>query len=281
MQTNILNILKSKKKEKNPINDLENLDKLYYFVWTYPKCGTTSLSMALQYSINKEYDYTNVVHCHSEKCFNKIFDIDQNIPLDILDLVKYQKRKPIIFQLFRNPIDRLLSNYNHLNNKNPNFKSFKDWIVENGVGVDQKYYENKLGYRLKNLQYDKKNKLLLIEKEKYYIYFTTLEHIYKLKSNLCRLFPQYFNRKFKIDKHNVSERKLIINLPFNTKINILNTNKDLVDFYYTDREIIGFLNLDTSKYKLVNTPKEYKIIERKFNCLINGHFFKNNAEKNV
>ena len=121
------------------INNLKNMCNIHYFVWTFSKTGTSSLASALQ-RLNNTERYENVVHCHTENCWKESFNIENNF--DIIDIVKCQRKKPIVFQLYRNPISRLISDYYHIYKNNPETttKDINDYLYKK-IDPYYEYYE--------------------------------------------------------------------------------------------------------------------------------------------
>ena len=226
-------VLKLKKlgyDKTNPINDLTDIKNIKFFVVTYSKTGTMSLSHMLAKSENYK-TFRNVVHCHSECCWFKLFpNISRDF--DIMKLIKQQNHKPIVFQLMRNPVDRIISEYKHLERKENMNCNINDFINQRCHVTP--YYENKFGYKISELSYDKTNKYCLIDKGDYFIYFTALEHFSHLKRNLKKL----FNIDISLLKQNQAPKSQ--KNPEITKEQaklIFDRFNLLVNFYYTNIEI--------------------------------------------
>lgn len=225
-------VLKLKKlgyNKSNPINDLTDIKNIKYFVITYAKTGTTALCQMLANSENYK-TFRNVVHCHSEHCWFKIFpNISRDF--DIMNLIKEQNHKPIVFQLMRNPVDRIISEYKHLLRHQNITYSISEFLNSRR---HSQYYEDKFGYNLSELSYDKTNKYCLVDKGYYFIYLTALEHFPYLKDNLKKL----FNIDINLLKENCAPKSQ--NNPEITKEQaklIFDRFDILLNFYYTEQEI--------------------------------------------
>ena len=229
------------------INNLKNICNINYFVWTFSKTGTSSLASALQ-RLNNSERYENVIHCHTENCWRDCFNVDKNF--DIIDIVRCQKKKPIIFQLYRNPISRLISDYHHVYKNNPE-NTTKDINEYLGKKIDPyyEYYEKKLGFKFSNIKYDKVKKFCFIEKPDFYLFFVALEHFDSLKQNLIDCFN---SKGFCFDLFDIRHENVNSYDKKNIKINndliekLFENNKTIIDFYYTDEEIKKFKKLYTS-----------------------------------
>jgi hypothetical protein len=226
------------------INNLEDFTNINYFVWTFSKTGTSSLATALQVMHDGTKIYKNVVHCHTEDCWKNFFNIDNTF--DIMNIVNYQKRKPIIFQLYRNPIERLISEYYHIKHADVNLTDDINVYLKNKIEPYFEYYEKKFDFKFTDIEYDKINKFCFIEKDNFYLYFTALEHFDKLKNNLIRIFNC---RGFNFDSFNIeclhsnSYDKSKIKIDNEIIETLFENNKSIINFYYTEDEIINFKNL--------------------------------------
>ena len=248
-----MEILTIKNMDYKFINVLKDINNIKYFVWTFSKTGTTSLSKSLQRLHNNSDEYENVLHCHTEDCWHTYFNLESNF--SIMDIVKMQKNKPIIFQLYRNPIERLISDYFHV-------KNCKNYDINDDVNDDlnnylnyktdkyYEYYEDKLDFKFSDIKYDKINKFLFIEKDEYYLFFTALEHFSYLKNNLINCFN---SRDFCFDNFSITKEHIGSYNKKNIKIKkdiidkLFENNKEIIEFYYTDEEIENFKN----KYTLI------------------------------
>jgi hypothetical protein len=241
----LLNNIKNEKHYKF-INNLKDIDEIFYFVWTFSKTGTSSLSKALQ-RLHKPNtsEYKNVLHCHNENCWNRSFNLNDNF--DIFDVVKIQKKKPIIFQLYRNPVSRLVSEYFHLRSAYPTsvVPDLNEHLY-NKIEPYYDYYEKKFDFKFSDIKYDKINKFCLIEKPGFYLFFVALEHFDKLKNNLINCFNSkgFCFDSFDIQKEHVnSYDKKIIKINDDIVETLFENNKAIIDFYYTEEEIEEFKNL--------------------------------------
>ena len=130
MDNKFISTIKKLNPSPNAVNNLCNVENISFFVYTLPKTGTSTLSLSLQKMMNNKAGYEHVVHCHVENCWKRTFKLD--FDFDLMTLIKYQKRKPIIFQLSRDPIERLISVYFHITRdrwkKEGNYKGLVDFL---------------------------------------------------------------------------------------------------------------------------------------------------------
>lgn len=229
----LIELKKSNYNKHNAINDLQDIKNIKYFVVTYSKCGTSSISKMLAKSENYE-TYRNVVHCHSELCWFHTFP-RLSRKFNIMDLIKQQNHKPIVFQLMRNPADRIISEYKHY--VRTGYSNSFDHFFESMYKLTPSLqYEEKFGYNISELSYDKTKKYCLVDKGDYFIYFTALEHFSHLKNNLKQLFNINVN-EIRINESPVNQKT-----PIMTKdqaLLIFNMWDKLLNFYYTQEEIIN------------------------------------------
>lgn len=240
MQTDLLSI---KSKDYIYVNNLKDFSNIRYFVWTFSKTGTSSLATALQILHDGTNENKNVVHCHDEGCWKNYFHLNDNFK--IMDIVECQKEKPIIFQLYRNPIERLISEYFYLKKFGVDVPHDINNFLINKLDPCFEYYEEMLNFKFSNIKYNKSEKFCFIEKDRYYLYFTALEHFHKLKKNLQNIFNKRgFNfDSFEMKCYNLgSYDKSSIQINDNIIETLFENNKSIIDFYYTNDEITKFKN---------------------------------------
>jgi hypothetical protein len=254
---NINLLLNCKHVVKNAVNNLQSLNNICFFVHTLPKTGTTSLSRALQKSVKPNNNLENVCHSHSEACFQHVFRfLDKTF--NLFEIINYQIKKPTVFQLYREPISRLISHYLHMliNEKLHYTFDLFETFVNNKIGLCQnvnKQYEHRFDFNMSDLKYDKLNKFLFLEKTNFNLFFTTLEHFDNLKQNLITVSNKIGHNFDNFEINNVNTmtdeyceiREDILNKLKGKKelVNkIYDVDKTIIDFYYTEEEILNFKN---------------------------------------
>ena len=150
--------------QNNAINILKDIQNIHFFVYTIQKTGSTTLSLSLQKMMNNQFKYEHVVHCHNEDCWKRIFNL--KFDFNLISLVKNQKKKPIIFQLSRDPVKRLISFFFHINRKNKNltYTDLIKFLDGSKEKINYTYYQDVFDYKFSNLKYDKMDKCCVKEK---------------------------------------------------------------------------------------------------------------------
>jgi hypothetical protein len=247
---NFLTTISNLHPRNNAINILKDIQNIHFFVYTIGKTGTSTLSLSLQKMMNNRNVYEHVVHCHTETCWKRIFNID--FEFDLMSLIKNQQKKPIVFQLSRDPVKRLISEYFHnIRNvkKNSTYAELVAFLEKNKKRINSSYYQTKFDYNFNDLHYNYDDKCCVIEKEDYILFFMKMEDFNNhLKPNLIK----YLN-KYGYDFHHF--RQIITNQTKNTyhknTLNeiekkgipkeicqsIFNNNRDEVNFFFSPEEI--------------------------------------------
>ena len=249
-------------KENNPVNNLQDFRNIKVFVHTYSKTGTTTLSRSFQYCIDKTTYYKNVSHSHTiGSCWYKYLPFLQNTNYFLKDILNIQNTIPLIIQSYRNPIDRIISQYYDIFRKNNNnlfinfclryfFDNycFLSYIAELNINYDNKIFNYEKGYGFEN-------------KEDYYILHTRLDKINNLPDNI-KLIPELKEfHNLSIIKDNVNKSNEYMEFKKNIKIPkelidlILFKEKSVMEFYFSNDEITNI------KLKL----KEISIIDYDWN----------------
>lgn len=234
----------------NAINNLKDIQNIPFFVYTISKTGTSTLSLSLQKMMNNKTSYEHVVHCHSEACWKKIFKI--NFDFDLMSLIKHQRKKPIIFQLSRDPVKRLISEFFHINRKKIRDIKYTDLVkyLNNTKGrINYSYYQKKFDYNFNDLHYNYDDRCYVEEKDDYILFFMKMEDFNSyLKPNLIKYLNKYgynFNN-FHIHNTNITKDTYIKDILCELKTKgipqdicqaIFNSNKDEVNFFFTSDEI--------------------------------------------
>ena len=248
-------------KENNPVNNLQDFRNIKVFVHTYSKTGTTTLAISFQYCIDKSTKFKNVSHSHTMLCWYRFLPFLRNTNYFLKNILNIQNSIPLIIQSYRNPIDRLLSNYNHQYkyiNKYYFNKYLLNYILDN---INYFNYTNEL-----NINYD--NKIFNYEKgygfenkEDFYILHTRLDKINNLPDNI-KLIPELKEfHNLSIIKGNVNTSNEYLEFKKNIKIPkelidlILFKEKSVMEFYFSNDEITNI------KLKL----KEISIIDYDWN----------------
>jgi hypothetical protein len=241
---NLLDYNKEKIKEHNPVNNLQDFRNIKVFVHTYSKTGTTSLARSFQYCIDKTTNYKNVSHSHTMgSCWYKYLPFLQNKNIFLKDILNIQSSIPILIQSYRNPIDRLISQYYDIFKKNDNnllinfclkyiydnycFLSYTD---ELNINYDNKIFNYEKGYGFEN-------------KEDFYILHTRLDKINNLPDNIKSIPELKEFHNLSIIKDNVNKSNEYIKFKKNIKIPkelidlILFKEKSVIEFYFSNNEI--------------------------------------------
>lgn len=244
-----LSVISNLHPKNNAINILKDIRNIPFFVYTIPKTGTTTLSLSLQKMVNNQRNYQHVVHCHNESCWKRTFNID--FDFDIMSLIKYQKKKPIIFQLSRNPIKRLISFFFHVVRNRKTNSTYTELLsfLEKQKNNNYLYYQKKFDYNLRDLHYNYNDKCCVMEKNDYILFFMKLEDFNNhLKSNLIKYLNKHgydFNR-FNQYIANVSDKRYHKNtlneikkkgIPKEICQSIFNNNLDEINFFFSTDEI--------------------------------------------
>jgi len=234
----------------NAINILKNIEYIPFFVYTLPKTGTSTLSLSLQRMMNGRNEYEHVVHCHNEGCWKNIFNID--FKFDLISLIKIQQKKPIIFQLSRDPVERLISFYFHIIRnvkKNSTYDGLLAFLEKNQDKINYSYYQEKFNYKLNDLHYNYDDKCCVMEKEDCILFFMKTEDFNtNLKSNLIKYlnkygynfhhFCQIITNKTDNTYHKNTLNKIDNNgIPKEISQSIFNNNIDEVKFFFSPKEI--------------------------------------------
>lgn len=233
----------------NAINILKDIQNIPFFVYTISKTGTSTLSLSLQKMMNNKSRYEHVVHCHAEACWKRIFKI--KFDFDLMSLIKHQRKKPIIFQLSRDPVKRLISLFFHIhrNRKNIKYTELIQFLNERTKKVNYTYYQKKFDYNFNDLHYNYDDKCCIEEKDDYILFFMKLEDFNSyLKPNLIKYLNKYGYDFNKFHIHNTNETKDTYikdvlcelktkGIPKDICQAIFNSNKDEVNFFFTPDEI--------------------------------------------
>lgn len=252
-ENNFLNTIIKLHPRNNAINILKNIENIPFFVYTVSKTGTSTLSLSLQKMMNNKNIYEHVVHCHSEGCWKNIFKI--KFDFDLMSLIKHQRKKPIIFQLSRDPVKRLISEFFHINRKKQNIKytDLIKYLNERKGGTNYTYYQKKLDYNFNDLHYNYNydDRCYIEEKDDYILFFMKMEDFNSyLKPNLIKYLNKYGYDFNKFHIHNTNKQKDTKNkfkdviyeldtkgVPKDICQAIFNSNKDEVNFFFMPNEI--------------------------------------------
>lgn len=250
MDNKFISTIKTLNPGNNAVNNLHDVANIPFFVYTLPKTGTSTLSLSLQKMMNNKAGYEHVVHCHTEKCWKATFRF--NFDFDLMTLIKHQKRKPIIFQLSRNPIERLISFYFYIMRNRINTCNYKGLLqfMESQKNIcNYQYYEEKFDVQLKNLTFCHKTKHCLVEKDDFMLFYMKLEdfhgHLVKnVRTYLShtpynwQIFQQYISNTTPKSRWTIqvlNEIK-VKGIPNNICQTIFDTNKDEVHFFFSPCE---------------------------------------------
>ena len=245
----------------NAINILNNIEYIPFFVYTLQKTGTSTLSLSLQRMMNGKNEYEHVVHCHNEGCWNNIFKLD--FKFDLMSLIKIQQKKPIVFQLSRDPVERLISFYFHIIRnvkQNSTYNALLAFLEKQQNTINYSYYQEKFNYKLNELHYNYDDKCCVIEKEYCILFFMKMEDFNtNLKSNLIKYLNKY-GYKFN------NFRQIITNKRDNTyHTNTLNE----IDIHGIPKEISqSIFNNNIDEVKFFFSPEEIKKMEIKYDIEI-------------
>lgn len=231
----------------NRVNTMQSPRSIRIFVHTFSKTGTTSFADSAQACYGDDPGYTHVAHSHSEACWHK--HVPSLAPdFSIPRLIREQDTKPIVVQLFRNPVDRVLSDYIHqrqIVTQTPpcapiNMTHLNSFLRRTNWGsCDAKlpYYEATFGYSLSDLRFDHAAGGCLIHREHFVMVATTLEHQQHWIELLMRAAPDdAYLRNFKIKTSNTRPRQLVALSP-ECIDRILAQNEQCLRFFYTEAQI--------------------------------------------
>lgn len=260
----------------NPVNNLCAIDQLKVITWTISKTGTSALINAFQDCIAQRPHHVepgvnwfqNVIHCHHETCWigqisKDLAAIDFSFDL-LVDYINHTGIKPLTIQCFRNPIDRIVSHFNHVLYNQKSHKDAKYCDFKNGINGDSEY----LDY-LKNTfdgiwthDYDKDKKIGFHSGDKYDILYVSLEGINDLPKNIQSIneLKEYHHIKIPKNKEQMntnkkfgsdySDFKKTIKLEKELIDKAFKINEEPLSFFYKDSEIKGMINDAHKKYKI-------------------------------
>ena len=281
---NILTLFELHKKRfvgRNTVNNIQDVNNIKYLVATFPKCGTMTLSTSLQQNEDKTIHFKNVVHCHSEECwfaFHKYLRGTGFKLKHLIEISNHNNIKPIVFQLYREPLGRAISNYiTENNNKFRNYINNKETFTEkyiikylinisNNCGMLKlsEYYEKTFDFSFNDNIFNKTDGYGIINKDNYYIFFTLLDNFDRLNKNLNKAFSnntQFNFLNFKVNNQNVKTNNVNYNnildnisLPVTLLNKIFDSEEKLLKFFYTSEDILNIKN------KYINGEKIVKII---------------------
>ncbi len=192
----------------NPVNNLTDVHNIKVLVWTNSKCGTTALSEAFQRSIDGTIYNKNVVHCHSEACWNKCI-FEEQIPeistqlksifnFDVLiEFINSCGIKPLVVQSFRNPFKRVIS---HTNATNQTFQQAINYSHQI-ISIPGLY----------DCEFDKMNGFGFQSQKRYNILYTTVESFPKLSQNIKTIDALSDYHDITIRKRNIAHGKNPVN----------------------------------------------------------------------
>ena len=276
--TKFLRFFNSQLINRNPIiytnrnsldSDSYNLKRVHFMIVTFSKTGTSSLSEYLskvKYRINKNF-LINTIHCHSEECWRVNFDFMKNIDFNLYDIINFnirKNRKTLIFQLYREPLGRLISHYFHINRNCSDISNEKlITFIKDNIYLDTHYYEDKFNYSYKDHRiYDKNKKIGIKYNNGYDLIFCCLEHFDKLRNFLIDNYSDKYifpNEEIGLYNINISTSNESISFINNIEIpkdlfeEVFRVNKTILEFYYTQSDIDKIKNdyqNRNSKYKL-------------------------------
>jgi hypothetical protein len=267
-------ILKSSNQPLNcSLNNLRSIDNLRVILWTFSKTGTSSLGNSFQEIIQphpkiREHFFQNIIHCHSEECW---FDIvSKNLKtIDftfdfLIDYINYKGIKPLVIQCYRNPLDRMISNYNHISYRDKlNSGASRGSIIQSPSydlsGFDLKNdldgeieYINYLKKTFTNIwehNYDKNKKIGFYSGDKYNILYVPIEGINALPQNIKSIdeLKDYHNikiidtgtKKNPGENFNLNYSDFKKNIKFKKELidQLFKIHKEPLNFFYKDEEI--------------------------------------------
>lgn len=236
------------------VNNLKEYNNIKYIVATCYKCGTSAISDSLQKCCNNDLLYQNVIHCHQEECwYNCVHSSlkDRFKLYDVIELCNINNVKPIVFQLYREPIARIISSYMFKNRIEPsNHELNHDKLMYHEpytykLKDEAFYYEETFKYKLSELQYNHEDGCLCVDKENYYLFFVKMDDFPKLGDNLRKYFPTNTDfDKFELLRSNEyipseerDEFKKNIRFTRERFDQIFEDSKYYMTFYYTNEQI--------------------------------------------
>ena len=248
-------------KENNPVNNLQDFRNIKVFVHTYSKTGTITLAKSFQYCIDESTKFKNVSHSHTMLCWYRFLPFLKNTNYFLKNILNIQNSIPLIIQSYRNPINRLISDYNHqikyINNHS--FNAFLLNYILHNINIFN--YANELNINYDNKIFNYEKGYGFEKKEDFYILHTRLDKINDLPDNI-KLIPELKEfHNLSIIKDNVNKSKEYIEFKNKVKIPkelidlILFKEKSVMEFYFSNDEITNI------KLKL----KEISIIDYDWN----------------
>jgi hypothetical protein len=120
----------------------------YIFIYTPPKVGSTTLVTSLRVSLGKTY---NVIHIHDDVMLNVLTGINVKVN-EIIHYIANQGKKVFVFDVYRSPIERKMSEYfeklspYHFNNSDTNISKYNIKRIINRFNRIFPYLANKEHY---------------------------------------------------------------------------------------------------------------------------------------
>jgi hypothetical protein len=143
------------------------------FVYSPPKVGSTSLVSSLRLNLSENY---NIIHIHDEMMIGVLIKTDME-DIRMSDIINYNEelgKKVFVIDIFRNPIERKISEYFeklsslHFNNSEANLNKYRmEKIIERFNKIFEHLSKDDYFQERYNIEcpdhFDVENKYLLIE----------------------------------------------------------------------------------------------------------------------
>lgn len=175
-------IFQKSRSDTSPVNILQDINNLKVLVWTFSKTGTSTLASSFQHCMDTSLRYKNVTHSHHESCwFKNISEELKEIKFSFELLIEFINNKgihPLVVQSYRCPVERLLSELNHLG-----IEEYSNQIYSN---LNTKYidYLKKTFDGIWTHNYDKERGFGFHRGDNYDILYLDIESIDKLSENI-------------------------------------------------------------------------------------------------
>lgn len=245
------------KYKNNPITrqicHFDDPEKIEIIIWTYPKCGTTTIGNAFQKIYTSNIKFQNIIHCHAENCWYeripelKEIDFSFNIFVDYLNS---KKIKPLVYQTYRSPVSRIFSHAFH----NRLTEITDDFIYHITVNYHE-YLKNSIK-SIYTHEYDKNKMFGFGSDENYDILYCPVEGLKNFEKNIksVKSLKKYHN--LKLDYYNKTDDRGYEEFVCDNKLStkqiekIYEDSQEGLSFFYTETMISELKKNELEKYSV-------------------------------